>query len=589
MSDPAPETSEPAPEEVPARPHHEAHPPHERSWWVAPMGFVAGLVAFFGLLGLYAPTLSPTKLDAIAASTGAELLAAAEADPERGPPTPDAVAAEAGRRAAVQRDRIRRGAAVAALVAIFWITEALPIPVTSLLPLVLIPLLSLARFKDLAPHYGNANILLFLGGFMIAIAVERWNLHRRIALHVIRIVGDSPRRLVLGIMVATAFLSMWISNTATSIMMLTIGLALVAHFRDRAPDEESHASFSLAVMLAIAYSASIGGIGTLIGTPPNISFARIFEISFPQGPDIGFAQWMLLGVPVVLVMLPLTWALITFVLVPLRGKFTGGGRAVIAEELRALGPMSREERICLVVFVATALLWVFRTDIVFGTGEEAFRIPGWAPALGVGAYVHDGLVAILMAAVLFAIPSDLRAGKFLLDWNTVAHKVPWGILLLFGGGFALADAIRGSGLSEHIALQARGLEGTHPFVLIASLAGGLTFLTEVTSNTATTEVTLPVVASVAQAISVHPLLLMLPVTLACSCAFMLPVATPPNAIVFASGHVSVGQMMRVGFVLNIVGILVVSILVYVLAPVVFGFDIAGPPPPWALPGASGPH
>jgi sodium-dependent dicarboxylate transporter 2/3/5 len=472
--------------------------------------------------------------------------------------------------------------ASAVLMAAWWITVAIPIPATSLLPLVLFPIFGILTSKETAVNYASEIIFLFMGGFILALGIQRWGLHRRIALHIVQVFGTNPSRMVLGFMVATAFLSMWISNTATSLMMLPIALAVVASLREVEGDRT--VGFAPALLLGIAYSASIGGLATPIGTPPNISFLRIVEILFPDAPTISFGSWFLAILPVVLVFLPIAWLLLIRLFgsrVP-RGSLSAG-RGVIAEEIRGLGRMSGAERRMLWIFVITALLWITRGDLDLGT----FRIPGWAslvetwlPGRFSAGHLHDATVAMGMALLTFLIPGDRQAdGKrpALMDWET-AVQLPWGILLLFGGGFALALAFKESGLAEYFAASfARQVGGLPPFLLVIATCLLLTFLTEVTSNTATTEVLLPILAGTATAMGVHPLLLMLPATLSASCAFMLPIATPPNAIVFSSGEVEIRDMVRAGLVLNLIGVLVIATIFFLVSSRLLGLDLSTMP------------
>ncbi len=470
---------------------------------------------------------------------------------------------------------VSRTAAAAILVAVWWITEALPIPATSLLPLVLFPFLGVMKGKAVASNYMNSSIFLFMGGFLIALTIERWNLHRRIALTILKLLGDRPRRLILGFMIATAFLSMWISNTATTMMMLPIAVAIVVKAEEGAPDAVFKVRFPLALMLAIAYSASIGGIGTLIGTPPNLAFSRIFAISFPEAPMITFTEWFVMALPLVVVFLGITWFLLVRVLVPVANRSFAGGRELIQKEYGSLGPLSVSERRTGIVFALTALLWITRSNIDLGS----MTIPGWSNLLGLKGLVDDGTVAIGMGLLLFIIPSGKGSGRFLLDWPT-AVRLPWGILLLFGGGFALADAFKVSGLSEWIGHGLAALASVPTTFMVAGTATLLTFMTELTSNTGTTQIILPVLASLSVSVGIHPLLLMLPATISASCAFMLPVATPPNAIVFGSGRVPIAKMAVVGIVLNLAGIVLVTALIMLLAGPMLGFS-GGEMPAWA--------
>ena len=472
--------------------------------------------------------------------------------------------------------------ATAVLMASWWITVAIPIPATSLLPLVLFPLFGVLTSKETAVNYASEILFLFMGGFILALGIQRWGLHRRIALHIVQIFGTNPSRMVLGFMVATAFLSMWISNTATSLMMLPIALAVVASLRE--VDGARIKGFAPALLLGIAYSASIGGLATPIGTPPNISFLRISEILFPEAPTISFGSWFVAILPVVLVFLPVAWIfLVRFFGRGAPGGSMSAGREVIAEEIRALGKMSGAERRMLWIFTITALLWITRGDLDLG----AFRIPGWAslvetwlPGRFSAGHLHDATVAMGMALLTFVIPGERQSdGKrqALMDWDT-AVQLPWGILLLFGGGFALALAFKESGLAEFFAAAfATHVEGLPPFLLIVATCLLLTFMTEVTSNTATTEVLLPILAGTATAMEVHPFLLMLPATLSASCAFMLPIATPPNAIVFSSGEVEIRDMVRAGLVLNLIGVLVIATVFFFVSSNLLGLDLSSMP------------
>ena len=489
----------------------------------------------------------------------------------------------------------RRMAAVAVLMGTWWITEAIAIALTSLLPLVLLPLLGIMPSAEVAPRYTDHVIFLFFGGFVVALAIQKWNLHRRIALHTIRMVGAKPSRLMLGFMLATAFLSMWISNTACVMMMFPIGMAVVLQLAtESTPDSAANLdaagrgrdgkdkrvveSFGPVLMLGIAYAASIGGIGTLIGTPPNLVFAGMLNDLFPGAPEIGFVQWMEIGIPIVVLFLPLTWLyLCRFgAKVPLRQIRFPGSQTVIQEELHQLGKITRPEKRVLTIWSAMAFLWIFRNPIQLGV----FTVPGWSELFGQPSYLHDATVAVAMALLLCLTPAGSSGGDsedvghkpFLMDWQTVQHGVPWGILLLFGGGFAMAAGFQKTGLASWIGSQLGGMEGFPPLLTIVITCLVLTFLTEVTSNTATATMAMPVLAAAAIQIGVHPFLLMIPATISTSCAFMLPVATPPNAIVFGSGWVTIPQMARAGIVLDLAGVVIITAVVYFLAGPVFGFS-----------------
>lgn len=484
----------------------------------------------------------------------------------------------------------RRTLAVTVLMASWWISLAIPIPATSLLPLVLFPALGVMTSAKTAASYANNNIFLFMGGFILALGVQRWGLHRRIALQIVRVIGTNPSRMVLGFMLATAFLSMWISNTATALMMLPIALAVIVSLDTSAGDRET-GGFAPALLLGVAYSASIGGLATPIGTPPNISFLRIQEIIYPGAPTIPFGRWALAILPLVAVFLPIVWIALTRIVHRLERHDIGAGATVIREQLASLGRMGPSERRMLWIFTTTAVLWMTRADLDLG----AVTIPGWAGLIErwvgepfAAANLHDASVAVTMAILTFLIPGDPGADgkpRALMDWET-AVRLPWGILLLFGGGFALAGAFQESGLSRHLGEAfASQVAGMHPLLLVFSTCLLLTFLTEVTSNTATTEVMLPVLAGAAGAMSVHPLLLMLPATLSASCAFMLPIATPPNAIIFGSGQIEMRQMVRAGILLNLLGAVLISLFFYFVSSPLLGIDLRSVPV-WALTASS---
>ena len=482
-------------------------------------------------------------------------------------------------------DPASRLAAIAALMAIWWMTEAIPLFATALLPLVLFPLLGVMSGKETAPSYINSTIVLFIGGFMIALTMQRWNLHRRIALNIIRLVGGGPARIVLGFMIAAAFLSMWISNTATAVTMVPMGLAIVLQVEERlgAGSPGAH-RFSVALMLGIAYGCSVGGMTTLVGTPPNLSLVRIFEIMFPEGPSIAFGQWMIVALPVGIIMVLTAWFVITHLLyrAPPGVKVEA---AVVDRELERLGPITFEERAVLAVFAATALLWVFRVDLNLGT----FTLPGWSRLLPWPGLVDDGTVAITMASLLFFIPGRGPDGeRTRLMGTEVIPRLPWNVVLLIGGGFALAAAFQQTGLAEFIGGQFEAAGALPVFVLILLVCLALTFLTELTSNTATTEMILPILASVAVVTGTHPLMLMIPATMSASCAFMMPVATPPNAIVFGSNRLTIAEMARAGIILNLIGAVVIASTVYTLGLVVFEID-PGIVPAWAESLAGGDH
>lgn len=469
-------------------------------------------------------------------------------------------------------------AATAVLMATWWMTEALPIPATALVPLVIFPVLSPeVGFDDVGASYGNNIIFLFMGGFMLALAMQRWDLHKRIALAIVDRIGASPSLLVLGFMVATGFISMWVSNTATAVMMLPIGvsvLVLVNRLRledaerkgeepgegvDPAPDEEGPASsavrsnFGTALMLGIAYAASIGSLATIIGTPPNALLAAHMSQEF--GITLGFGRWMVVGAPIAAVFLLIAWLLLTKVLFRPEISEIPGGAELIREERRKLGRISSGELRVLGVFVLAALSWVFIPLIwqVLEAGD---------PPIG------DAGIAMVVALALFVLPAGAARGVRLLDWDA-AVKLPWGVLLLFGGGLALSAQFSSSGLTAWIGEVTAGIGGLPVVLVVAIVAAGILFLTELTSNTATAATFLPVATAVAVGIGVDPMLLAIPVALAATCAFMLPVATPPNAIAYGSGYVRIPQMAGAGLWLNLIGIVLITATTMTLAVWVF--------------------
>ncbi|WP_174614302.1 SLC13 family permease [Virgibacillus ihumii] len=449
-------------------------------------------------------------------------------------------------------------------IAVWWITEALPIPVTSLLPIILFPLTGGLDIGATTSSYGDDTIFLFMGGFMIALAMEKWNLHKRIALTIISIIGTNTERIILGFMVATGFLSMWISNTATAMMMVPIGLAIIYQVSEALKDDDSidtsreNFGFGKALMLSIAYSASLGGIGTLIGTPPNTILAG--AISNLYGIELSFAKWMLFGVPFAWVFIFITWFYLVKVAYPMKLKQLPGGREVIQSEKKKLGNPSFEEKAVFVIFIAAALSWISRSFILAEINEN----------------INDAVIAMTAAVILFAIPAKNKQGDRLLDWDT-AVKLPWGILLLFGGGLAIAAGFQDSGLSEWLGKQLSVLEGINIIIILLAVTALVIFLTEITSNTATASMMYPIMASLSVALGVHPFALIIAAGVAASCAFMLPVATPPNAVVFGSGYLRIPDMAKAGFALNILGIVLVTAAVYLLIPIVWGIDLTEVP------------
>lgn len=466
-------------------------------------------------------------------------------------------------------------AATASLMAIWWITEAIPLAATALIPVPLFPFLGILDGEQTATAYFNSTIFLFMGGFLIALAMEKWNLHKRIALNIINMFGGKPNFIILGFMIASAFLSMWISNTATAVMMLPIGLSILLQLEEQFGKNRTH-NFSVALMLGIGYACSIGGVATIIGSPPNLSFTRILKIIFPDAPEIAFGDWMIVALPITITMLITTWIFLTKIYFNF-SKDLVIDRSIIKDEQNKIGLIQKEEKIVSVVFAVTAFLWVFRSDLELGI----IQIPGWSNLFGNPEYINDGTVAIGMSLILFLIPtrSVVKKSKTILD-ASVFKKIPWGIILLFGGGFALAKGFVTSGLSDYIGSSFVGLGNISPIFLILLVAMFINFLTELTSNTATTEMILPILASVSVAIGINPILLMLTATLSASMAFMLPVATPPNAIIFGSQRVKITEMVKCGFALNIIGILLVAAAVLIIGVFIFDIDFNAVPT-WA--------
>lgn len=460
-----------------------------------------------------------------------------------------------------------RTAAATVLIATWWVTEVIPISATALLPLVLFPLLGIETMNATAAPYAAPMIFLFLGGFIIALGMQRWGLHRRIALNIIRVIGTHPSGIIAGFMIASALLSMWVSNTATTMMMLPIGLSVIELARaskENGVSEKDSRAFGISLMLAIAYASSIGGVATLVGTPTNALVVAFLDQTY--GFEISFVQWMMVGVPMMLAILPLTHIVLTRLAFPLKLKSLPGGRDYIEAELVRLGRMSTPEKAVAAVFGLTATLWVFQPLI-------SSVLPG----------ISDTGIAIFCALLLFLIPVNLKRGQFLMTWK-YAEQLPWGVLILFGSGLSLAGAIQRSGLAEWIGGHFAGIGGWPVILVVALMTTVIIFFTELASNSATAAAFLPILASVMIGIGENPLLVAIPVAIAASCAFMLPVATPPNAIVYGSGVVTIPQMARAGFLLNIGSIIVVTILTYTLVAYLFGIEV-GVVPEWAVGGS----
>ena len=456
--------------------------------------------------------------------------------------------------------------AIAVLMAIWWVTEAIPLGITALLPVVLFPIFGIMNGKTVSTAYFNHVIFLFIGGFLMALAMEKHNLHRRIALRILLMTGAGYGNILLGFMLATSFLSMWMSNTATAMMMVPVAISVIAKFQETV-DAKDTRIYSTGLLLGIAYSASVGGLATLIGTPPNLSFTRIFSIIFPNAPEITFSQWFSFAIPVTVLMLIATWTLLYF---KFRPKDTGSNndKKVFLEEYHALGKMSFEEKVVLIAFSVLAVLWMTRSGINIGS----FEIKGWSSLFNNPKYLNDGTVAIGISLLLFMIPAKAKPDTRILEGKIIA-KLPWHIILLFGGGFALAQGFAASGLALWFGNQMTFVSNVHPFLVVLFIALFMSFLTELTSNTATTEMVLPILAGIAVTSHINPLLLMIPATMAASLAFMLPVATPPNAIIFGSNKIKISEMMKTGFLLNFAGVIIVTLVIYFWGQTVLDIDI----------------
>ncbi|HET8866581.1 MAG TPA: DASS family sodium-coupled anion symporter [Gracilimonas sp.] len=456
-------------------------------------------------------------------------------------------------------DEAWRTAAITILMGIWWLTEAIPIFVTALLPIVLFPIFGVTTISEATSPYANPLIFLFMGGFIIALAMEKWDLHKRIAINIVSFVGIKPSSIIIGFIIAAAFLSMWVSNTATAIMMLPIAMSIL-ELVDREEGSDK-INFEIVLILSIAYACNIGGMGTLIGTPPNALLAGFVLENY--GIEITFFDWMLVGVPIVLISLPLMYLILTKVIYPIKIKVLPGGKELIQKQMNELGLISSEEKKVAAVFLGVALLWIFRPFL-------SNYIPG----------ISDAGIAIAASVILFIIPSDLKNNVFLLKWSDT-KRLPWGVLVLFGGGLSMASAISSTGLATWIG-NGIGALNTWPILLIIFIVISLiVFLTEMTSNTASTAAFLPILASVAIGLGENPLLLAIPTVLGASCAFMLPVATPPNAIVYGSGKISIPEMAKAGFWLNILFIALLTLASYTIIGYVFGIEV-GVLPDWAI-------
>ena len=440
--------------------------------------------------------------------------------------------------------------AITAWMAIWWIAEVIPIAVTALLPILLFPSAEILTIQDTGANYGHKYIFLFIGGFMLANAIQKWQLHRRIALNIILQLGGSTAKIILGFMLATAFLSMWISNTATTVMMLPIALSVIAQLNDH-PDtkENENKIFGKALMLGVAYSASAGGIATLIGTPPNLIFAGFVQDQF--NIEISFFDWLLVGLPISIILLGFIWVFLTKYAFKLQKTGFPGGKKEIQSLLSEMGPISNEEKKILVVFTLTILCWIFRKYTI------NILVPKF----------DDSMIAIASALILFIIPSS-KKNEPIMKWKD-AVTIPWGILILFGGGLSIAKAFQKTGLDNWIGEQFEIISFSNSLIVLLIIIAAVNFLTEITSNMATTAMLLPVMIPVASLLNIHPYLLLVGTTLAASCAFMLPVATPPNAVVFGSKMLKISDMVKTGILINVFSIILILIMVYFGLPIIW--------------------
>lgn len=443
-----------------------------------------------------------------------------------------------------------RMAAITAWMALWWLTEVVHLAVTSLLPFLLIPTFGIADITIISNEYMDPIMFLFIGGFILAIGIEHWNLHRRLALRILMAVGKTPASILAGVMGVSFFFSMWISNTATTLMMLAAVTAVVQQMEQQAG--RSLNKLAAGLLIGLAYSATIGGMSTLVGTPPNMVFYRFYEKAYPDATDMDFTHWFLIGFPIALVFLLAAYWILRWMFIP-KGENHAFNVDFFRSEYKKLGPLSFEEKTVAWIFSITVLLWFTRSDINFGS----FTFSGWKNLFPYPQNIQDGTVAIAMAMLLFFIPSKNQKGKMLIGWEE-AKRLPFHIILLFGSGFALAKGFETSGLSTLLADQLQVLKGANPFLIVISICVIVTVISEFASNVASIQLTLPVLLVLTQTLDVHPLLLMVPATLAASLGFMLPVATGPNTIVFGSNRIRVADMMKAGLILDVIGVLLIT-------------------------------
>ncbi len=459
---------------------------------------------------------------------------------------------------------------VTVLMASWWMLEAIPIAVTALVPLVAFPLLGVMSAKLVAPNYAQDLIFLFVGGFALAYAMETWNLHRRISLLALKICGTNPKMLILGFMISTAFLSAWMSNTACAALMMPIGLAIVKMVRDRETTSEiEHAAavnFGICVMLGIAFAASMGGMATLIGTPPNAVMAG--QVEKMTGTAVPFANFMLVGAPIGIALLAISWWTLPMMF-KIQALDLSHAGAIVDEELERLGPMGRGEATTLILFVCTALAWMLRPKLL--ALLPSIEVDG--KVLPMSKMISDSTIGMTALLLCFLLPVDFKKGRMLLDSSLFTKGIPWDCIILFGGGFALGGALTKSGVSQYVALQMESMAGMSSIVMMATLALVSMLLTQMTSNTAVAATFVPLAISIANGLGVDPLIMAIPVALGASLAFSLPVATPPNAIVFGSGLIRIPDMFKAGMIYNLIGIVLSIAAMYVMMPIAFGVKL----------------
>ncbi len=442
-------------------------------------------------------------------------------------------------------------------VALWWFTEVVHIAITSLLPFVLLPSLGIIDIKETAAQYMDPILFLFIGGFIISFAIEKWGLHKRVALRILSITGKNPAQLLLGIMITSYFISMWISNTATVMMLLSAVMAIIYQLDHHYNDKHQHRKLSSALLIGLAYAATIGGMATLVGTPTNMIFYRAYLEAYPLQNDLSFISWFKVGFPISILLLLITWMILK-INISKKEQAINFDISIFKKAYQDLGKFSSEEKTVGLIFISTALLWFTRADIPLGS----FTIKGWCNLFPYPNQMQDSTVAIVCALLLFILPASEK-GKSILEWKDTA-KLPFDILLLFGSGFALAKGFESSGLSKYLASQLNFLNGVHPLMILLIVCMIITIISEFASNVASIQLALPILIALQNAMHLHPMVLLVPATLAASLGFMMPVATAPNTIVFSSGHIKTSEMGFVGFWVNISGIVIISLITYFL-------------------------